>query len=266
MEHDFEAVNKAIKFAADAHSGVTRKASDVPYIVHPMETATITAYLGGGYDVIAAAVLHDTVEDVDGITVDTIRAEFGDRIAELVAAVSENKREDSPAEDTWQIRKQETIDHLKETNDIDILRIAFADKLSNVRAMHTDFENMGMRFWNRFNQKDPFMHKWYYSSFLETCKVFEDSALYKEYAYHIDEMFKDLKTKEEIDAFRLKNKDELSFEEFKEYVRQYLYYAWQKTHKEADELVSDDDDFVLNEYEKGEDVWGVAADLGYVCG
>lgn len=56
-------LDKAIIYAAKAHSGAFRKSSQIPYIVHPMEAATIAARMTDDMKVIAAAVLHDVIED-----------------------------------------------------------------------------------------------------------------------------------------------------------------------------------------------------------
>ena len=138
--------------------------------------------------VIAAAVLHDTVEDTD-TTRKQIKKRFGPRVAELVAAESENKREDQKAEDTWQIRKSETIEHLRHCDDKDVKILALADKLSNLRAIYRDYKEIGDDLWGRFNQKDPAMIGWYYRSFKETCAELDGTAAYAEYVELLDKTF-----------------------------------------------------------------------------
>ena len=71
-----------------------------------------------------------------------------------MAAESENKREDQPAEETWVIRKQETIRHLQKAG-TEIRMIALGDKLSNVRAMCRDYAVIGEELWKKFNNPDP---------------------------------------------------------------------------------------------------------------
>lgn len=104
-------IDKAIIFAAKAHQGTTRKGKKRPYILHPLEAMTIVAGLTDDEEVIAAAVLHDTVEDTDTKPAE-IASIFGDRVAELVMAESEDKMVDLPATASWEARKQATIDHL----------------------------------------------------------------------------------------------------------------------------------------------------------
>ncbi len=177
---DTTLVTRAVIFAAKAHDGAVRKGTKLHYIVHPMEAAAITAGLTDNPEVITAAVLHDTVEDTN-TTREQIEAEFGSRVAELVAAESENKREDQKAEDTWEIRKAETIKHLLHCTDRDVKILALADKLSNLRAIYRDYRNFGEDLWDRFNQKDPKMIGWYYRSFAMTCAELYETSAYQEY-------------------------------------------------------------------------------------
>ena len=75
--------DRAARLAIDAHNGTERRGKGFPYIIHPMEAAAIVATITNDPEMLAAAVLHDVVEDTD-VTIDQIRIEFGDRIAQLV--------------------------------------------------------------------------------------------------------------------------------------------------------------------------------------
>lgn len=172
-------IEKAIGFAVKVHSGTLRKGTNLPYILHPMEAAAIAAQMTDDQEIIAAAVLHDTIEDTE-TTAEDIRKEFGARVADLVSSNTENKRRELPAADTWLIRKQETIEHLK-TASFAVKTVVFADKLSNLRAMVTDYISEGETFWNRFEMKDPHKHVWYYGAMLEPFEELGDTLLYKEY-------------------------------------------------------------------------------------
>lgn len=158
-----ELFNKAIELATRAHSGDKRKCCNLPYIVHPMEAAAIVASMTEKEEVLCAAMLHDVVEDA-GVTLDEIRAAFGDRIAFLVESETENKRPDLPAKDSWIIRKQEAVDHLRACDDADVKMLYLGDKLSNLRSMYRGYQLEGDAFWNHFHQKDPEKHHWYYRS------------------------------------------------------------------------------------------------------
>lgn len=162
-------VEKAIHFATKAHAGAVRKGTDRPYILHPLEAMAIVSRLTDDQDVIAAAVLHDTVEDTP-VTIEDLEREFGPRVAALVASVSENKRDSLPAGATWSERKQETIDGLKLVAR-DTRLLCLGDKLSNLRDLYADHRKIGDELWTRFNQKDKRLHQWYYG---EICRILKE--------------------------------------------------------------------------------------------
>ena len=186
-------LDRAIAFAVSKHAGTPRKGTMIPYIVHPMEAAAIVAGMTDDQELIAAAVLHDTMEDT-GTTWEELSETFGPRVANLVAAESEDKQEDNPAESTWKERKQATLDHLKKAGE-EVRMLALADKLSNIRAIQRDVKDCaekGISFWSRFNQKDPAMHGWYYGSmvgiFHEDPKL-KDTQACREYAERVEAVF-----------------------------------------------------------------------------
>lgn len=173
-------VEKAIIFAAKAHNGTFRKSTNIPYIVHPMEAGAIAASVTDDEKVIAAAILHDTLEDTD-TTPEDIRREFGDEVLRLIESDSEDKREELPPEETWKMRKRETINYLRNRADKKEKIIALSDKLSNIRAIYRDYQTIGDALWDRFNQKDKNEHAWYYKSFIETLSELKGTAAYEEY-------------------------------------------------------------------------------------
>lgn len=181
-------VSEAIVFSVTAHDGMRRRGSDVPYIVHPMEAAAIVGSMTDSQDVIAAAVLHDVVEDA-GVTLEEIGERFGKRIMELVASETENKREDLPPEDTWRIRKEETIQKLGATDDKEILILWIGDKLSNIRAIYRDYLVEGEAIWNKFHQSDVSAQAWYYRSILKNTERLSDTFAWNEYRILVEKMF-----------------------------------------------------------------------------
>ena len=98
-------IRQAAGFAKQANEGKMRKGTAVPYIVHPMDTGVIVSRMTDDPEVISAALLHDVIEDA-GVTKEELEERFGSRVAELVAAESEDKSR------TWKERKQATIDRL----------------------------------------------------------------------------------------------------------------------------------------------------------
>jgi len=188
---DTSIVDKAVVFAARKHSGDTRKGTKVPYIVHPMEAAAIVAGITVDQEMIAAALLHDTLEDTDAKPAE-IEELFGKRVLALVAEESEDKRENEAPESTWKIRKQETLDRLENRADHETNILVLGDKLSNMRAMLRDLEAKGDELWERFNQKDPAMHGWYYreiARILGKDELLRDTQAYKEYATIVNAVF-----------------------------------------------------------------------------
>ena len=101
-------VDKAITFATKAHEGQFRKGTKLPYIVHPLEVGVIVSRMTQDKEVIAAAILHDTLEDCKEVTFSVLCQEFGERVAEIVRAESEEKG------GTWNERKANTVRRLKE--------------------------------------------------------------------------------------------------------------------------------------------------------
>ena len=180
-------LDQAIVFATEAHKEQLRKGTEIPYILHPLEAATIVGTMTTDDEIIAGAVLHDVVEDTD-TTVAQIEELFGARVAGFVASESENKRENLPSESTWKIRKQETLDHLKNAP-IEIKMITLGDKLSNIRAIYRDYIAIGDELWQRFNQKDKNQHHWYYSSIADCLDELSCYREYKEYCELVDKAF-----------------------------------------------------------------------------
>ena len=175
-----ELVSEAIAFAVKAHDGMRRKKSDAPYILHPMEAAVIVGTMTDDQNLIAAAALHDVVEDA-GITLDQIREKFGQRVWELVGSETEDKREELPPEQTWRIRKEESLAVLKNTEDEGVLMVWLGDKLANMRAIYRDFKVEGEAMWQRFNQKDVSQQAWYYRSIVELTQRLSETSAWIEY-------------------------------------------------------------------------------------
>ncbi len=177
-----ESVSEAIAFAVSAHDGMRRKGSNLPYILHPMEAAAIVGGLTDKWEVIAAAVLHDVVEDTP-ISLEQIRERFGERVAQLVAAETENKRENLPPEQTWSIRKEETVAFLRQTKDIEAKMVCLGDKLSNMRAVYRQWLKHGDAFWREcgFHQTDPKQHGRYYRAVADALTELADTPEWKEY-------------------------------------------------------------------------------------
>lgn len=180
----FSMIQEAARFAAKAHEGVLRKGSRLPYIVHPMEVALIVSVMTDDPEVIAAAYLHDVIEDA-GVTYEELKEKFGKRVADLVQVESEDKSK------TWHERKQTTINRMKQAPR-EAKLIAFGDKLSNLRSTSADYLMMGDDIWQKFNEKRKEMHGWYYGSLREAFKELEEYPYYHEYCVLWEHVFGDM--------------------------------------------------------------------------
>ncbi len=128
-----ELVRKAYLFAEEAHSGQKRKSGE-PYFVHPCFVASILTELMIDPPTIAAGLLHDTVEDCEHITLDTLRKEFGEEVARLVDGVTKlNKLDFADKEEAQAESLRKMI--LAMSKDIRVVLIKLADRLHNMRTM-----------------------------------------------------------------------------------------------------------------------------------
>ena len=182
-----ELLDRAIVFAVQAHAGTERRGKGFPYIVHPMEAVEIVATMTPDQELLAAAALHDTVEDTD-VTMEQIRAEFGDRIASLVASESYTPVQGVSQEESWHIRKQAAIDRLAAASH-DAKIVALGDKLSNMRAIARDYAMQGDDLWNLFRVKDRKDHEWHYRGLAASLRELQDTFAYKEFEQLIDQVF-----------------------------------------------------------------------------
>lgn len=128
-----ELITKAFNFAKQAHKGVRRHSGE-PYIMHPLEVATIVCKeIGLGSTSICAALLHDVVEDTD-YTVEDIRNLFGDKIAEIVNGLTKI------AGGVFGAHASEQAENFKKllltmSEDIRVILIKIADRLHNMRTL-----------------------------------------------------------------------------------------------------------------------------------
>ncbi len=176
-------INRAIAFATKAHEGQFRKGTNKPYIVHPMEVGDIVSAMTEDEEIISAAILHDTIEDCEGVTQSVLAQEFSERVADMVSRESEDKSK------TWLERKTATIECLRSAPR-EIQMIGLADKLSNIRDIDRDYPVVGEELWNRFRMKDKRTIGWYYKGVRDALKgAFDDVDAYKEYCRLVEKNF-----------------------------------------------------------------------------
>ena len=139
-EHELAVVQDAFDFANDAHKNVRRRSGE-PYMLHPIAVAQIVVDdIGLGYKSIAAALMHDVVEDTD-YTVDDLRERFGDKIASLVDGLTKIKNvldyEDKTKLGSPQSMQAENFKRILLTlnDDPRVVLIKLADRLHNCRTI-----------------------------------------------------------------------------------------------------------------------------------
>jgi (p)ppGpp synthase/HD superfamily hydrolase len=144
-------VRDALQTAHRAHAGQIRNGSGgMAYVEHPRAVAELLAEHGYGADVLAAALLHDVVEDSE-ITAEELRGPFGPAIAGLVAALSDDESIES-----WRERKDEHRERVRAAGP-DALAIYAADKLNNTGSLHRAHATEGSEVEREFNV--PLDHK-----------------------------------------------------------------------------------------------------------
>ncbi len=184
---DSSLLDRAIFFAVKAHANTERRGKGFPYIVHPMEAVEIVSTMTNDQELLSAAVLHDVVEDTD-VTLDDIRREFGDRVAELVKAESDVFVDEAGEKLSWHARKQVAIDRLTQANR-DAKMVALGDKLSNARAIYRDYVQKGDKVWDMFSVKEKSEHAWHYRGLAHALRELSGTFAYEEFADLVNKIF-----------------------------------------------------------------------------
>lgn len=184
---DTALLDRAIVFAVKAHAGTERRGKGFPYIVHPMEAMEIVATMTPDQELLAAAALHDTVEDTD-VTIEQIRAEFGDRVADIVKDESDVFVEGVSEQDSWHDRKRAAIERIAKAPR-EAKMVALGDKLSNMRAIARDYAIKGDELWKIFHVKDRKDHEWHYRGLADSLRELKDTEAYREFESLINQVF-----------------------------------------------------------------------------
>ena len=181
-----DSVDRAIGFAARAHEGQQRKIGDVPYIAHPVAVAMLLQRMGCDETIVAAGLLHDTVEDTR-VTLDEIRQQFGDEVAEIVAGCTELPKRKYK----WETRKLQMIATLQDAS-LAVKLVAAADKYHNLSHTLYNERTYGPKVWRRFGRGKE-QQAWYYRSVLESLLANtvqpENYPIFSMLAEVIDELF-----------------------------------------------------------------------------
>jgi (p)ppGpp synthase/HD superfamily hydrolase len=164
-------VSQALVFATEHHQHQHRKGTKIPYMAHLLNVCKLLAERECSDEVLAAALLHDVVEDTD-VTIQEVEEKFGQHVAEIVRGATELDKLEKKAiekESSWQSRKEHTIHFLQHEATTDQLLVSCADKLDNIRSIVYDHERIGEAIWKRFNASKE-QQAWYYSSISSIAK------------------------------------------------------------------------------------------------
>lgn len=189
----------ALNKAADLHDGQVRKVGGEPYIIHPVAVAWIVAEYTNDEDVVCAALFHDILEDVPNYSFEDMARAFGQRVAELVKSVSEDK--DPNLSDghqlPWLTRKSNYL-KIMQSAPAETLLIAAGDKLHNLWSMIQNFKNQGDTVWSVFGADIQSIIK-FHEDFIKIAESRIDPSLYDKLVIYLN-ILKDIINKEKGEA------------------------------------------------------------------
>jgi len=166
-------IQKAILMAMEAHKGQVRKGDGkTPYILHPLEVGITLSYYTASEELIAAAILHDVIED-SSIKASEIKQEFGEDVCDAVELLTENKK----IED-WAERKAENLNRLSQNKTIYIIKAV--DSLVNMKELFALIEDQGEAVWKRFNASKE-MKMAYFEKIFNEIKADLPASLLEQY-------------------------------------------------------------------------------------
>lgn len=183
-----DVLEESIIYATKKHQGQIRKLAMTPYILHPLEVASIISTITDDKEIMAAGVLHDTIEDC-GADPREIKALFGPKVSALVQSETEDRLSKKPAEETWMERKKDSLLALEHTKDMGVKILWLGDKLSNIRSFWREYQKIGDGIFSSLHQKDPKMQGWYYKEILRLLSDLSETAAYKEYQRLVFDIF-----------------------------------------------------------------------------
>lgn len=164
-------IQQAINLASRLHLGQVRKGdSGLPYISHPFSVAWILSSYTEDEDIIVGGILHDVLEDVKGYYYDDMVRDFGERVAQIVQGVSEDKDPNVESDEraTWEERKIKYLAGLEHDSD-ESLMVCAADKIHNLQSMIDAYKEKGEALWENFNSPKE-KKLWLYQEILKFMK------------------------------------------------------------------------------------------------
>lgn len=153
----------ALRFALAAHGDQKRKGTQIPYVSHLVQVAGLVLEHGGDADQAIAGLLHDAIEDCEGVSEASLGASFGPEVARIVGALSDVLEGDTPRRKSpWAVRKRRFIARLRR-EDARVRLVSGCDKLDNLRSLLADLHADGAPTLARFHPS-PAQIRWYYGA------------------------------------------------------------------------------------------------------
>lgn len=137
-------VERATQVAVRAHKDQVRKTDNSPYVAHPLMVARMLDRAGYRDEVVAAAIVHDVLEDTD-VTKEELTEQLGDEVVQIVLAVSEDKSL------PWEERKQLYVDTVAAASE-DAAMVSLADKIHNMESLIAGHAKLGPDIWKSFSR------------------------------------------------------------------------------------------------------------------
>jgi (p)ppGpp synthase/HD superfamily hydrolase len=178
----------ALAFALAAHGDQKRKGSEIPYVSHLLSVAGLVLEAGGDVAQAVAALLHDTIEDGEGVDESRLRGEFGAEVAAIVATCSDVLPGDArERKSEWGERKRRYLAQLASAEPRARV-VAACDKLHNLRTLIADLRSHGPATLERFTAS-PERTRWYY----ESAHALLRDALPESLGFEFDALIEDLR-------------------------------------------------------------------------
>ena len=180
-------VKDAWNLAVEVHEGELRKGTTIPYVSHLWSVAALVLEHGGDDTQVAAALLHDAVEDAGGLAmlkrIRGLSPDVADLVEHLSDSVVDTTKNEQKAD--WRTRKDAYLRSLADADER-VLLVSACDKLHNARCILADHRSMNAELRSRFNQSDPARHAWYYDSLVNAYSGKVPPALEEELRRTVD--------------------------------------------------------------------------------
>ena len=171
-------IESAIAFVVNAYQNKITKCTGAACALYAVEAAAAASRLTADEDVIVAAMLVNA--DASSSQLTTL---FGDKVTELVTACSIN----DPCA-TWQENKQRVLSFVKNAS-YDEKVVIICDALTSISNLNSEYERIRDALWGKLIETDKFKHSWYYSSLVDELSSMNDTAVYKEFAEKVENVF-----------------------------------------------------------------------------